>query len=153
MFPYYNKNRPDSIGSLSSVLQNMWPEHMPKETDPHNIPQHSPGAKLDANKQLPYTVLGAFSPALAEVTRVGTYGAQKYTKHGWISVPNGKERYYEAMMRHLLADLQTPESVDPDTQITHLAHAAWNILAILTLRVNERNSKVPLTVSNIPQSV
>lgn len=165
MYTWYNKQRPNFISpsGMNDELDHLHTEFettifkmlrgksMQKESDPHNIPQHSPGAKLDSGKQIPYTVLGAFAPALQEVTRVGTYGANKYTKHGWISVPNGKERYYEAMLRHLLEDMKTTDSVDPETQITHLAHAAWNILAILTLRANERNSKVPLTVSNIPQ--
>lgn len=113
--------------------------------DPYSIPQHSPGAKLDSGKQLPFTVLGAFSPALLEVTKVGTFGAEKYTKHGWIAVPHGKERYYEAMMRHLLEDMKMPESKDPETGISHLSHAAWNILAILSLRVREQECKVPPT--------
>ena len=121
----------------------------PTESDPYSIPQHSPGAKLDANKQLPFTVLSAFTPALLEVTKVGTFGANKYTKHGWLSVPNGKERYYEALLRHLLADMQTPGSVDEQTDISHLSHAAWNVLAILTLR-SQPSELVSLT-SNLPK--
>lgn len=105
------------------------------ESDPHNVDQHSPGAKLDAGKQLPKLVLGGFIYALKEVVKVGTFGANKYTPNGWKEVQNGKERYYEAALRHLMEDLASPESVDEQTNISHLAHAAWNLLAIITLRV------------------
>lgn len=108
------------------------------ETDPLGIDAHSPGSKLDAGKQLPFLVLGKFTLALKEVVKVGTFGANKYTKNGWIEVPNGKERYYEAMIRHLLEDMQSEDSKDPQTGITHLAHAAWNILAVITLRLISR---------------
>jgi hypothetical protein len=109
-----------------------------EETDPNGIPQNAPGAKLDSGKQLPYTVLSKFTLALQEVTKVGTFGAQKYTRDGWLSVTEGERRYYEAMMRHLLEDMKQEESKDEQTGITHLAHAAWNILAIITLRALRR---------------
>lgn len=108
---------------------------MSQEQDPNGFAQHTPGAKLDSGKQLPFVVLGKFIPALLEVVKVGTFGALKYTKHGWLEVPNGKERYYEALLRHILEDMREEGSVDTQTNLQHLAHAAWNILAILTLRL------------------
>lgn len=102
------------------------------EHDPTGRAQHAPGAKLDAGKNRLSLVLHGFSVALLEVGRVGTYGAGKYTDNGWCTVPNGEERYTDALYRHLLAEA-AGETHDPDTGLLHAAHAAWNALARLAL--------------------
>ncbi|MDX1504641.1 MAG: dATP/dGTP diphosphohydrolase domain-containing protein [Spongiibacter sp.] len=107
-----------------------------RETDPHGTDAHSPGAKLDAGKNRLGLVLGAFAGALTEVGKVGTYGANKYTDNGWLSVPDGHARYTDAMYRHLLSEAKG-EEYDPDTGIRHAAHAAWNALARLELALRE----------------
>lgn len=106
------------------------------ESDPHGKDQHETGAKLDAGKPRLGLVLGAFANALVEVGKVGTYGAQKYTDNGWLDVPNGKARYTDALLRHILAE--TNESHDSDTNLHHAAHAAWNALARLELILRKR---------------
>lgn len=105
------------------------------ERDPNGIDQHQPGAKLDAGKPRPHLVLGGFSLALLEVAKVGTYGANKYTDNGWMSVDNGVARYSEAMLRHYLAEQR--ESHDRDTGLLHAAHEAWNALARLELMLRK----------------
>lgn len=110
------------------------------ESDPHGTPQHAPGAKLDAGKLRAGLVLGGFARALREVSAVGTYGANKYTPNGWMQVPNGVERYTDAMHRHLLSEA-SGEARDPDTEILHAAHAAWNALARLDLIVRKSEEK------------
>jgi hypothetical protein len=104
----------------------------PPEADPNGRDPHSPGAKLDAGKPLPALVLGGFARALQEVVKVGTYGAAKYTPNGWRDVPNGEARYNEAKVRHQLREM-AGEAVDPETNILHAAHEAWNALARLEL--------------------
>jgi hypothetical protein len=110
------------------------------ETDPTGRDQHQPGAKLDAGKPRVGLVIGDFGAALTEVARVGTYGAQKYTAHGWLTVPNGEERYTDAMYRHLLQENHTP--FDGDTGLLHAAHAAWNALARLELMLQKGPASV-----------
>lgn len=107
------------------------------ERDPTGKTAHEPGAKLDAGKPRPALVLGGFSRALSAVTDVGTFGARKYTPNGWRTVPNGVERYSEAMVRHWLAEAQGIES-DPDSNLLHAAHLAWNALARLELMLIEQ---------------
>lgn len=102
------------------------------EADPRGRDPHKPGAKLDAGKPRAGLVLGAFARSLQAVVDVGTYGANKYTAHGWVVVPDGVERYTDAMHRHLLAEA-TGEAADKDTGLLHAAHAAWNALARLDL--------------------
>jgi len=100
------------------------------EQDPSGKSPHEPGAKLDAGKPLA-GVLADFSLALLEVANVGTFGAMKYTRGGWQTVPNGEQRYYDAMWRHILYERH--ESLDPDSGLLHAAHTAWNALARLEL--------------------
>jgi len=110
------------------------------ESDPTGRTAHEPGAKLDGGKPRPALVLGGFSRALSAVTAVGTFGATKYTPNGWRSVPDGVERYSEAMMRHWLAETQGIE-LDPDSNLTHAAHLAWNALARLELMIVEQERR------------
>lgn len=102
------------------------------ERDPTGRNPHDPGAKLDAGKPRAGLVLSGFPRALAEVSKVGTYGAEKYSDNGWMDVPDGEQRYTDAMMRHLLAEWRG-EKRDADTDLHHAAHAAWNALARLEL--------------------
>ena len=106
------------------------------ETTPDGLGQHEPGAKLDAGKNRLGLVLLGFSRALVEVGKVGTYGALKYTDDGWVQVANGKQRYTDAMLRHLLAEA-SGKTYDKDTGIVHAAHTAWNALARLDLMLRE----------------
>jgi Domain of unknown function (DUF5664) len=100
------------------------------EQDPNGLTAHSHGAKLDAGKPMAGYVIGDFSLALQEVIKVGTFGATKYTRSGWMGVTEGEERYTDAMMRHFLAE-QSGEDIDPDSQCLHAAQVAWNALARL----------------------
>lgn len=106
------------------------------EYDPTGRASSAAGAKLDAGKNRMGLVLLAFAPALIEVSKVGTYGATKYSDNGWKSVPNGKQRYTDAMFRHLFKEA-TGEYYDSDTNIAHAAHAAWNALARLNFILEE----------------
>lgn len=105
------------------------------------IDQHTSGAKLDEGKNRLALVLGEFSHALWDVGEVGTFGANKYTPRGWLEVPNAKERYMDALMRHLFHHFSGEER-DPESNLKHLAHAAWNILAVLDLEYRTWEKKV-----------
>lgn len=107
------------------------------ELDPHGKAPSEAGAKLDAGKNRLGLVLFGFARALQEVGKVGTYGANKYTDSGWISVPDGERRYTDAMLRHLLCEA-AGEACDPDTELLHAAHAAWNALARLDLMLRPK---------------
>jgi len=98
--------------------------------------QHEPGAKLDSGKIRPALVLGGFARALAAVSAVGTFGAEKYSDNGWVSVSNGQARYSEAMLRHWLAE-SGEERYDPESELLHAAHLCWNALARLDLMLRE----------------
>ena len=109
------------------------------ENDPHGIGQHEAGAKLDGGK-LKAGVLKDFSLALAAVAEVGTFGANKYTRGGWQSVPNGIERYDDAFWRHLLKERHEP--LDEDSGMPHEWHLVWNALAHLEMVLRKQRERV-----------
>tara|TARA_R110000868_G_scaffold65453_1_gene195784 strand:+ start:453 stop:800 length:348 start_codon:yes stop_codon:yes gene_type:complete len=103
------------------------------------IDPHQPGAKLDTGKTRPGLMIAGFALALSRVSEVATFGANKYTDNGWVSVPKGEQRYTDAMYRHLLADAN--HKFDQESGIEHLAHAAWNALAVLELQLRKELSQ------------
>jgi hypothetical protein len=109
------------------------------ETDPNGKRPNEAGAKLDAGKNRVGLVLFGFARALQEVSKVGTYGANKYTDNGWMEVPDGERRYTDAMLRHFLEEAIGQEYA-PDTGLRHAAHAAWNALARLDLMIRRAES-------------
>jgi hypothetical protein len=98
------------------------------------------GIKHDAGKPKVGMVLKYFSKAIEEVAKCGTFGTAKYGNgefwdHNWQHVENGIERYSDAMLRHYLKEKS--EGEDPDTELLHAAHVAWNALARLELMLED----------------
>lgn len=120
------------------------------ETDPSGLNQHQAGAKLDAGK-IDMSLLTLWPRALREVCRVGTLGAQKYSRGGFLQVSNGVIRYTAAMLRHLFKESYETYDVDPfyDTQeglawkgtIRHDAQVAWNALSRLEVKLIEEEKQ------------
>ena len=130
---------PPSLGTGGVLIEAQLftnPPFKMTEHDPTGRSAHEPGAKLDGGKIRASLVLGGFSRALEHVAAVGTYGAAKYSDNGWRSVPNGQERYTDALWRHLLQEAQGLEC-DPESHLFHAAHAAWNALARLELMLQQ----------------
>jgi len=93
--------------------------------------------KHDAGK-IQAGVLLDFRRALMEVAKVGTFGTEKYSRNSWRNVENAEERYMDALWRHLLAS----DDLDEESGLPHLAHLAWNILALLEFKECGRSSSV-----------
>ena len=102
--------------------------------DPINL--HTAGAKDDKTKLLG-GVLGDFGDGLRQVAEIGTFGAKKYTRNGWQTVPEAETRYYDAFWRHILDMGSDLDARDPEHGKRHLAAIAWNALALLTILENE----------------
>jgi hypothetical protein len=86
------------------------------------------GTKHDAGKPM-FSCIDAH--ALLELGKVAEHGAQKYGQNNWRHVKDGRRRYWDAAIRHLLAARY--EYRDGDSTLPLLAHAAWNCLAVLAL--------------------
>lgn len=116
------------------------------EHDPNGKAPNDPGAKLDAGKQRVWLCVSGFSRALAEVAKVTTAGAIKYSPNGWKHVTNGSERYMDAFGRHMLA-LGSGEVIDQQTGCRHQAQMIWNLLAALELDLQAQieQPEIPFT--------
>jgi hypothetical protein len=90
--------------------------------------------KYDQGKPMVGLVKEDFPLAIMEVGKVAAYGIQKYNKRGsWKEVENGFNRYKDALGRH---DLQSQyEDYDEESGLLHLAHLAWNALALLQFKL------------------
>jgi hypothetical protein len=69
--------------------------------------------------------------SVEEIVKVLEFGANKYAAHNWSN--NGGFKYtrvINAMLRHIFAFMRG-EDLDPETGLSHLAHAGCNILFIL----------------------
>lgn len=70
------------------------------------------------------------------VARIRMYGVEKYgDPENWRKVE--PERYRDALFRHLLAYLDNPKRVDPESGLPHLWHAACNIAFLIELEKEE----------------
>jgi len=101
---------------------------------------HVKGAKDDRGKPPVGMIFEYFPRALLAVANVAGFGALKYTRGGWVEVPDGQYRYEDALGRHLLKR-HIEGNNDLESELPHLAHAAWNALAILELAL--RDADVP----------
>lgn len=102
------------------------------------------GAKDDSAKVDLTLITEDMARALLEIAKVGMFGMSKgYPRGGWIEVPDGVRRYYSAQSRH---DLQPAlgEEFDPESNLSHLAHAAWNAMAKLELYLRSKNQEAPI---------
>jgi hypothetical protein len=85
--------------------------------------KHDQTAKADAGK-LQITLVPR--QIIRDIAEVRMYGNKKYgDPENWRSV--SPERYRDALMRHLLAYLDDPDSADDESGLPHLWHAACNM--------------------------
>ena len=97
------------------------------------------GNKYDSGKPRVGEMLQDFALPLLEVTKAWEYGASKYEKRNWRKVENGKDRYTNALLRHLLAEEE--RLVDDESDLLHATHVAWNALARLWFILQEQKPK------------
>lgn len=90
------------------------------------------GVKYDSGKPRPMLMQESLADSLLETTKVLTYGANKYSDDNWKNVE--QRRYFDALYRHLNAH-HRGELNDTESGLSHLAHAASNILIILQLQL------------------
>lgn len=114
---------------------------------PWNIPAkyfdgNQEGKKYDNGKPMAGTLTDVFSRALMAVGACIEFGTHKYPDpKNWQLVDNGIKRYRDAMVRHLLK-YNAGIDKDEETKLPHLAHMAWNALAILELYMQEHKDEL-----------
>ncbi len=99
----------------------------------------SEGIKYDNDKLRLAEMIVDFAPELEELCKVWTFGANKYSKSNWKLLDNGKERYSNALIRHLIAE--DNNLYDEESNLLHAAHIAFNALARIHFILEERKEK------------
>lgn len=107
------------VHGTGEKVEDLWPEVNGREPEQ--------GTKHDHDKKCRPELLPA--KTLLEVSAVLAYGAEKYSANNWRQVPDLKNRYMGAALRHLLA-YQAGESKDPETGYSHLAHAICSLMYV-----------------------
>lgn len=76
---------------------------------------------------------------LYDIARVREYGVEKYREpDNWRRV--SIERYRDALLRHIAAYIDDPQSTDDESGLPHLWHAACNIAFICALEGDNADS-------------
>lgn len=103
------------------------------------------GFKMDAGK--PLWGLLPFR-AVLEIVKVLTWGhrVKGYPANNWQNVPDLRTRYFEAIMRHLTAWWEGEQN-DPESGLSHLAHAGCCVLFLLWFEL--RTTVKPIEVHDI----
>jgi len=68
--------------------------------------------------------------AIEGLVEILTFGSKKYGDYNWQSITPPHERYFAALMRHLVA-WHKGETYDKETGYHHLKHALTNITFLL----------------------
>ena len=98
----------------------------------------SKGTKYDQDKPRLAEMIIDFKEPLQELCKVWEFGAKKYSKSNWKLVENGKDRYTNALLRHLVAE--EDKITDDETELYHAAHIAFNALARMYFILKEREN-------------
>ncbi len=89
--------------------------------------------KTDEGKPLAGCLL-EFGQALEALASVATHGATRYGRGTWKRVE--RQRYIDALMRHVLAMGPECSEFDTDSGLPHIVHVLWNAAAIIELKGN-----------------
>ena len=93
--------------------------------------------KFDKGQLLPRLISPFFTE---EVAKTLTLGAERYGKHNFLNAtPEEKERFVNALERHLLA-FRKGERRDED-DLHHLAAVATNAMMLFEIERNEKKPK------------
>lgn len=102
----------------------------------HSIPLGSREPKKEASRmnagKAEWDYIFDFPTAVEAFCRVKELGAIKYERDNWKVGGKPDREYISAMGRHIAA-FKAGETFATDTGCLHLAHAMWNIMALIEL--------------------
>ena len=78
--------------------------------------------------------------AIVEVAKVLTFGAEKYDAENWRKLDDLQNRYTAGALRHIFAHMDV-EKLDPETGLSHMAHALCCLLFKLEIELEDGESK------------
>lgn len=126
-------------------------EPSPFKSDPTVVPIEEvrvTDPDTGAQKGKKQAQMDALDPkSLLEVAKVAGFGAEKYDRLNFMKGYDWSLSY-AALMRHLLA-WYSGEDNDPESGLSHLAHACWHSLALLSFsRVAPNKDDRPSRLTN-----
>ena len=102
------------------------------------------GLKFDQGKLRFSLIPPEATTALANVL---TFGAAKYAPNSWQTVPNARERYLDALMRHLESH-RSGELLDPESGYPHMYHVLTNAAFLTHFITKDLNGNHSSSTSN-----
>ena len=78
--------------------------------------------------------------AIVEISKVLTFGAAKYDAENWRKLDDLQNRYTAGALRHIFAHMDG-EELDPETNLSHLAHAMCCLLFKLEIELENAQSE------------
>jgi hypothetical protein len=101
--------------------------------------EKGPGLKNDIlDKKLRWELLPI--ECVEDAVRIMTFGAAKYSANNWQNLENGIDRYYAALLRHLVA-YRKGEELDSESGETHLSHAITNLIFLMWLEKRDKKDE------------
>lgn len=85
--------------------------------------------------------------AITEVSKVLTFGADKYDEENWRKLDNLQARYSSSALRHIFAHLDG-EQLDPESGVSHLAHAICCLMFKLEVELETKEEKTRKLIRN-----
>lgn len=85
--------------------------------------------------------------AITEVSKVLTFGADKYDEENWRRLDNLQARYSSSALRHIFAHLDG-EQLDPESGVSHIAHAICCLMFKLEVELETKEKKAREPVRN-----
>ena len=98
----------------------------------------SNGIKYDKGKPRIAEMVVSFREALLELCKVYEFGLEKYGKDNFRELDNGKNRYINAFVRHMIAEKDNP--IDDESGLRNSSHMAFNALAYLYFDLKEKEN-------------
>jgi len=93
--------------------------------------------KLDNDKNR----LDLINPTfISGIGKVLTFGAKKYKPYNWQTLRDPQDRYYGAVMRHLM-EWRAGSLMDKESGLSHLLHAACNLMFLFWFERRENDKE------------
>ena len=81
---------------------------------------------------------------IEDVVKILSFGSKKYGDNSWQQVSEFEDRYYAALMRHLV-EWRKGNKIDEESGLSHLSHAMCNLVFLCwndKNKINGENKKI-----------
>lgn len=101
-----------------------------------------PPGRKDTEGKDPWDLL-PWEP-IQQIVKVLGFGLRKYSRGNWKFVPEPRDKYFSALMRHLVS-WRDGEQINPESGLPHLAHAGCCLVFLLWFDLQQEKHAPSLT--------